>query len=105
MVPALWASFKKLDPRHMIGNPVMFVTEVGAFITTFEIFRADYPETRDLGDRVLAIGTVHVRGRGSGVETEVPSAGVAWFRGGKATRWEDFGDRKLAMGAAGLTPE
>jgi K+-transporting ATPase ATPase B chain len=40
LVPALWSSLKKLDPRHMISNPVMFVTEVGALITTFEVFRA-----------------------------------------------------------------
>jgi K+-transporting ATPase ATPase B chain len=40
LVPALWASFKKLDPRHMVTNPVMFVTEVGALITSFEVFRA-----------------------------------------------------------------
>ena len=39
-MPALGASVKKLDPRYMVGNPVMFVTEVGALITTFEIFRA-----------------------------------------------------------------
>jgi K+-transporting ATPase ATPase B chain len=41
LVPALWGSLKKLDPRHMISNPVMFVTEVGALITTFEVFRAE----------------------------------------------------------------
>ncbi len=40
LLPALGASIKKLDPRYMVGNPVMFVTEVGALITTFEIFRA-----------------------------------------------------------------
>src|SRR5271167_554043 len=40
LFPALASSFKKLDPRYMIGNPVMFVTEVGAVITTFEVFRA-----------------------------------------------------------------
>jgi K+-transporting ATPase ATPase B chain len=40
LIPALLASVKKLDPRHMIGNPVMFVTEVGAVVTTCEIFRA-----------------------------------------------------------------
>jgi potassium-transporting ATPase ATP-binding subunit len=31
---ALVASLVKLDPRHMLGNPVMFVVEVGAVITT-----------------------------------------------------------------------
>ena len=32
--PAALASFKKLDPRVQIRNPVMFVVEVGALITT-----------------------------------------------------------------------
>ena len=32
--PALWASVRKLNPRHQIHNPVMFVVEVGAVITT-----------------------------------------------------------------------
>ena len=40
LVPALGASFSKLDPRHMLRNPVMFVTEVGALVTTAEVFRA-----------------------------------------------------------------
>jgi K+-transporting ATPase ATPase B chain len=34
IVPAIGASFQKLNPVHMVGNPVMFVTEVGALITT-----------------------------------------------------------------------
>jgi len=34
IIPAIGASFQKLNPVHMIGNPVMFVTEVGALITT-----------------------------------------------------------------------
>jgi K+-transporting ATPase ATPase B chain len=40
MVPATWASFRKLDPRVQLRNPVMFVVEVGAAITT-GIFIAD----------------------------------------------------------------
>jgi K+-transporting ATPase ATPase B chain len=34
LFPALWASIRKLNPRHQIHNPVMFVVEVGALITT-----------------------------------------------------------------------
>jgi K+-transporting ATPase ATPase B chain len=34
LFPALWDSFKKLDPRHQIKNPVMFVVEVGSVSTT-----------------------------------------------------------------------
>src|SRR3979411_1136807 len=36
--PAIGDSFKKLDPRLMIKNPVMFVTLVGAVLTTVGIF-------------------------------------------------------------------
>ncbi len=38
--PAIADSFKKLDPRLMVKNPVMFVTEIGAVLTTVGIFTA-----------------------------------------------------------------
>src|ERR1035441_5474356 len=38
--PATIDAFKKLDPRLMIKNPVMFVTMVGATLTTVGIFTA-----------------------------------------------------------------
>jgi K+-transporting ATPase ATPase B chain len=38
--PAIADSFKKLNPRLMIKNPVMFVTMVGAALTTAGIFTA-----------------------------------------------------------------
>ncbi|HXI69788.1 MAG TPA: potassium-transporting ATPase subunit KdpB [Verrucomicrobiae bacterium] len=38
--PAVGDAFKKLDPRQMIKNPVMFVTLVGAVLTTVGIFTA-----------------------------------------------------------------
>jgi potassium-transporting ATPase ATP-binding subunit len=34
LIPAVGESFKKLDPRLMARNPVMFVVEVGSVITT-----------------------------------------------------------------------
>jgi K+-transporting ATPase ATPase B chain len=40
MLPAIGESFKKLSPSHMVRNPVMFVTEVGALVTTVEVFFA-----------------------------------------------------------------
>ncbi|MEQ1931736.1 MAG: potassium-transporting ATPase subunit KdpB [Parvularculaceae bacterium] len=36
--PAIGASFKKLDPRAMVKNPVMFVTMLGAVLTTIGVF-------------------------------------------------------------------
>jgi potassium-transporting ATPase ATP-binding subunit len=35
--PAIVASFRKLNPVHIWKNPVMFVTEVGAAITTLDL--------------------------------------------------------------------
>jgi K+-transporting ATPase ATPase B chain len=38
--PAIGSAFKKLDPRLMLKNPVMFVTLVGAVLTTVGVFTA-----------------------------------------------------------------
>ena len=39
--PAIGDAFKKLNPRLMVKNPVMFVTMVGAALTTVGIFTAE----------------------------------------------------------------
>ena len=36
---ALWDSVLKLSPRKMMGNPVMFVVEIGSVITTVLLFK------------------------------------------------------------------
>jgi potassium-transporting ATPase ATP-binding subunit len=38
IIPAIGDAFKKLNPITLAANPVMFVTEVGAAITTFFLF-------------------------------------------------------------------
>lgn len=38
LVPAIGGALRKLDPRLMIKNPVMFVTLIGAILTTVAIF-------------------------------------------------------------------
>jgi hypothetical protein len=45
---------------------------------------------------------MHARVRQGGVETEVTSAGIATYRGGRLVRWKDYGDRAKALEAAGL---
>ena len=68
----------------------------------FEVFHASYPDVRDLGDRVLAIGSIRMRGKVSGVETDVLSAVVAEFRDGLVWRFKDYGDARSALRAAGV---
>src|SRR5206468_1572693 len=36
---AIWDSLLKLSPRKMMGNPVMFVVEIGSVITTVLLFK------------------------------------------------------------------
>lgn len=70
---------------------------------TFDVFRCEYPDIRDLGERVLALGALRIRGRGSGLETEVPSTIVVSFKAGLMTHFQDFGDPQKALAAAGLS--
>jgi ketosteroid isomerase-like protein len=69
----------------------------------FEVFEPHFREMRDLGERILAVGTIHIRARGSSVETDIPVAGIFTFRRGKLVRWEDFRERRVALEAVGLS--
>ena len=51
LAAAIVASFGKLDPRHMARNPVMFVVEIGATLTTLIwVVQAFGGEAPDAGD-------------------------------------------------------
>jgi ketosteroid isomerase-like protein len=69
----------------------------------FQVVEIDCPDVRDLGDRVLGLGTIRATGKGSGVETELTFASVATYRDGRMTHYTDFGDREQALEAAGLS--
>jgi ketosteroid isomerase-like protein len=69
---------------------------------SFERFEVRFAEIRDLGDRVLAIGTVRARGRDSGAEIEIATAAVFTFREGRLVHYRDYGERLAALEAAGL---
>ena len=62
----------------------------------------EFSETRDPGDRVVAIGRVRTRGKASGAVTESPLGYVADFRNGKVTRIRTYLDPEEALEAAGL---
>ena len=49
VLPAIGASFKKLDPRAMIKNPVMFVVEVVAALTTVIFIKNVMTGGEDIG--------------------------------------------------------
>jgi ketosteroid isomerase-like protein len=71
-------------------------------VENFEKFELHF-ELLELGERVLAWGTIRVRGRDSGIEMDVPVGVIFDFRDGRIARWQDFGSKQQALAAAGLT--
>jgi ketosteroid isomerase-like protein len=70
---------------------------------TFDLFKASYTDLRDAGDgRLVAIGKIRMRGRGSGAEADVLSAAVVEFRDGVMRSYRDYGDAQRALQEAGL---
>jgi ketosteroid isomerase-like protein len=75
------------------------------FVDSFESFeeiRNEWSEFRDLGDRVLALGHVHARGRESRVELDSAMGWIYTLRRGKLVKAEGFLSRDDALEAAGL---
>jgi ketosteroid isomerase-like protein len=109
------AALLEMLDEQSVFEPLRSATE-GAFIgpegmrrfladtaETFDLFKATYTDVRDLGDgRVLAIGTLRMRGRASGVESDIATAAVVEFRDGVLVHYKDYGDRRLALEAAGV---
>jgi ketosteroid isomerase-like protein len=69
---------------------------------SFDLFEITATETFEIEDGAVAIGTIRVRGKGSGIETEVPGAVVCRFRDGLVVHGKDYGERQAALEAAGL---
>lgn len=105
-----------LVDENTVFEPLRSQTE-GAFIgvegmrrfladtaEAFDLFKATYPDIRDLGDgRLLAIGTIRIRGRESQVESDVTTAAIVQFRDRLLVYYKDYGDPRLALEAAYLS--
>jgi uncharacterized protein len=66
----------------------------------FEDFELSSGEVREIGDRVVWIGKVRVRGRDSGVELDQPFAIVSVLRDRKTLRFRSFLDPAEALKCA-----
>ena len=109
------AALMEMVDERSVFEPLRSATE-GAFVgpdgmrrfladtaETFDLFKATYPDVRDLGDgRLLAIGTIRMRGRESGVESDVATAAIVEFRDGVLVSYKDYGAAQAALEAAGL---
>jgi ketosteroid isomerase-like protein len=68
----------------------------------FELFEPWWDELRDLGDKVLALGGVRFRARGSGVEMNDPMGWVVELHEGRVARIRFYDGPTEALEAAGL---
>lgn len=71
--------------------------------SAWEELRVIYDEYRDLGDRVLALGRIEGRGRGSRAVVETPQGAVVDFRHGKISSGRSYLDHDEALRAAGMS--
>ncbi len=88
------------------GEPIRGHDEVRAYMASlredWEHFRHEPKQFFDAGDRVVAFLHTYARGRGSGVEVEVPVAHVLTFQRGKCLGYVSYHDRTEALRVAGL---
>jgi ketosteroid isomerase-like protein len=69
----------------------------------WEELQAVAEESRDLGDRVLLLGRLKGRGKGSGAPVEQPYVSIMDFRGDRIWRIRVYLDRAEGLSAAGLS--
>ena len=75
---------------------------LGEMNDTWEKFHVTADEYRDLGGRVLMLGRIEGRGRGSGVEVNAQLGAVWEFRDGRISRARVYPDHGEALRAVGL---
>lgn len=69
----------------------------------FEDWRLQIDDYREAGqDRLLVLGQIHIRGRGSKVAFDQPMAWLMNFREGRILRMQMFANRGDGFEAAGL---
>lgn len=108
MIAATDAGFE----MHLVGvggEPVYYAGASGIreffrdVAESWESFRFEATEIHDLGDRVLVLGDVGGRGRGSGVEVDDRWAWIVELAEGRAANLKGFLDQREALEAAGLS--
>jgi ketosteroid isomerase-like protein len=76
-----------------------WIAEIEANFGRFEVRTDDF---RDLGDRVLILGDIQLRGRTSGIEMDQPMGWLLELEDGKLARMFFYSSHAEALEASGL---
>jgi ketosteroid isomerase-like protein len=76
---------------------------LGALDESFEGWDIDLGEIRERDEVVVVLGVVHARGRGSGLELDMPIGWVVEFSDAKVIRLHILRDHDEALAAGGLS--
>src|ERR1700757_1506499 len=102
IVPAIGDAFRKLNPVTLAANPVMFVTEVGAAITTFLLF---FNGGKDLGFELqVALWLWFTVLFANFAEAMAEGRGKAQARALRATRTQTYAIRLTGNGTIEKVP-
>lgn len=86
--------------RHGIDS---FIEALDQLDDSFGEWSVDETELIEAGDRVVLLGTFHIRGRTSGASITDQRGFLLNLRDGKISRFEWFYDHRSALEAAGST--
>jgi ketosteroid isomerase-like protein len=99
----------KFDLSERVFNPAVydghdgirrFVAELGE---VWDEFRVEPVEFIDAGDTVVVSYRIHARGKGSGVDVELPSSTIYTLRQGRIAAARMYREHAEALEAAGLS--
>ena len=65
--------------------------------SNWDVFETIPEDFRRVGDRILVTGHWHARGKGSGVELDMPATWIIRMREGKIAYWRTYTDRDEAL--------
>jgi len=97
----IYSRFASLGGEPFRGADGMrqWIEEIEQNFGRFEVRTGDF---RDLGDRVLALGSIGLQGKASGVEIEQPMGWLFDLKDGKLARMFFYSSHADALEAAGL---
>ena len=72
------------------------------FYDVLDEIHVEYSDIRELGDQIIGIGRLQIRGGSSGIATESPFAVITDLRNGKAIRVRAYLDPEEALHEVGL---